>query len=213
MKNKRINKKYIGAYFLVVLNLCGMASAQITHDVTVSNFQFTPSKLVIAVGDIVKWTNTEGTHNVDGTIATNATNPESFGNSSGAPGWTYSFTFNMAGVYNYNCSVHGASMSGKITVGNVTSKQDNTSALSSKKAYPNPASDVLYIPLSTKASTQDRNLKLNIYNLGGKSVVRKVSAESDLLQVNINELQEGLYFFELSDADKIVGSGKFVKQK
>jgi len=212
MKNIKINKNYLGAFLIMVLNLFGIANAQITHDVTVSNFKFSPSTLVIAAGDIVQWTNTEGTHNVDGTIATNPNNSEPFGNSSGV-GWTYSFTFNTAGVYNYICGVHGSSMSGKITVGNVTGIQDNVSEINANKAFPNPASEMLFIPLSAKYSLQDRNLKLNIYNLNGKSFDKKVSAQTDMLKVNINTLDEGIYFYELSDADKIVGSGKFVKQK
>jgi plastocyanin len=81
--------------------------AQTTHNVTVSNYSFTPSQLIINVGDKVKWTNVLGSHNVNGTKATFATNPESFGNSVGS-NWTYEYTFSTSGTYNYQCDPHAA---------------------------------------------------------------------------------------------------------
>ncbi len=212
MKNKIIYKRLIGLIFLLTLNLCGIMSAQVTHDVTVSNFQFSPANLVIAVGDFVKWTNTDGLHSVDGSQATFPSNPESFGNSIGS-GWVYTFGFTIEGVYNYQCSEHGSGMSGKITVGSATGMQDNSAVNSSVHAFPNPASEILYIPVSEKNSIPNGNLKLNIYNLSGKCFTSNVPVNDNAIPVNINELREGLYFFELSDNEKIVSSGKFVKNQ
>jgi len=73
-------------------------SAQTSQSVTVSNNKFTPSTLTINVGDEVVWTNTEGSHNVNGKTSTFPNNPVSFGNDVGS-GWTYKFTFNNAGTY------------------------------------------------------------------------------------------------------------------
>jgi plastocyanin len=82
-----------------------------------SNF-FTPKDITIDVGQTVRWVNTGGTHNINGSQATFPANPESFGN--GAPSgdaWTYDFTFNTAGFYNYQCDPHASlGMMGTVTV-------------------------------------------------------------------------------------------------
>lgn len=91
-------------------------SAQTSQSVTVSNNKFTPGTLTINVGDEVVWTNTEGSHNVNGKTSTFPNNPVSFGNDVGS-GWTYKFTFNTAGTYDYQCDPHAAmGMIGKIIV-------------------------------------------------------------------------------------------------
>ena len=91
-------------------------SAQTSHSVTVSNNKFTPSTLIINAGDEVIWTNTEGSHNVNGQTSTFPNNPVSFGNDV-ASGWTYKFTFTTAGIYDYQCDPHAAmGMIGRITV-------------------------------------------------------------------------------------------------
>ena len=88
------------------------------HLVTVSNNVFTPSSLSIVAGDQVTWNQTSGSHNVNGTIATFPANPASFGNGAPAGGtWSYSFTFLVAGTYQYQCDPHAAmGMVGTIVV-------------------------------------------------------------------------------------------------
>lgn len=94
-----------------------ISSAQTTHQVAVTNNVFTPANLTIEVGDIVEWTCTQGTHNVNGTTATFPSNPESFGNSVAPATWTYSHTFTTVGDYDYQCDPHQfIGMVGTITV-------------------------------------------------------------------------------------------------
>ena len=96
--------------------------------VEASNYSFTPSSLSIPVGSSVAWSNTGGFHNVNGDIS--ALTGESFGNpeaffldavSGGGDGVCIgSHTFNVPGVYNYDCSIgsHAANgMVGTIIVG------------------------------------------------------------------------------------------------
>jgi plastocyanin len=105
---------FFATIFILALSL--NLKAQTSHDVTASGSSFSPSNLTITVGDEVVWTNNSGSHNVDGLISKFPSNPESFGNAVGA-GWTYKFTFNTAGTYDYQCDIHGAmGMVGKITV-------------------------------------------------------------------------------------------------
>ncbi len=102
----------------LLLLLHFFATAQSTYNVTVSNFQFVNNSLVIDVGDQVIWTNTAGTHNVNGSMVTFPANPQSF--TSGAPAsgaWVYNHTFTIPGVYNYRCDPHAAfGMTGNIIV-------------------------------------------------------------------------------------------------
>lgn len=100
-------------------------TAQTTHQVSVTNNVFTPENLTIEAGDIVQWNCTQGSHNVNGTNSTYPSNPESFGNSVGI-NWTYSYTFNTAGFYDYQCDPHvGLGMVGTITVNPSTPDNDD----------------------------------------------------------------------------------------
>ncbi len=183
--------------------------AQTTHDVTVSNGSFAPANLTIAVGDIVKWTNTEGTHSVDGTTATFPSNPASFGNDIGT-GWTYSFTFNTEGVYDYRCGLHTATMKGKITVGTSTGVDDVVSVNNLKHAYPNPARNILHIPLKNSTGLENKLLTLKVYNLNGKMVAQSNSDFVSKLDINIETLKTGVFTYEVSQNGKIIQSEKFV---
>lgn len=88
------------------------------HIVEVSSNMFTPKDLVINEGESVRWMNVQGFHNVNGSLATYPGNPEGFANGAAASGsWTYDFTFNTAGVYDYQCDPHvGLGMVGTVTV-------------------------------------------------------------------------------------------------
>jgi plastocyanin len=85
--------------------------------VKVASFSFTPANLTIPVNTVVRWEKINGTHNVNGTIATFPSNPEGFGNGPASSAtWPYDFTFTKPGVYDYQCDPHSSQMKGKITV-------------------------------------------------------------------------------------------------
>ena len=81
--------------------------------VEVSSYAYSPANLSIAVGQTVVWSNLGGLHDVNGDIDSQSGesfgNPEAFylspvsGNAEGV--CIGSFTFNVPGVYNYDCSV------------------------------------------------------------------------------------------------------------
>ncbi len=87
-------------------------SAPATAAVSVGNNFFNPSSVTIAVGGTVTWTWSAGavTHNV--TFQT-AGAPSNVSNTSSG---SFPRTFNSAGTYQYVCTIHGASMSGSVTV-------------------------------------------------------------------------------------------------
>lgn len=95
--------------FLVLITFSILANAQTTHTVTVGNNFFSPANLTIQVGDTVRWTNAADNgppHNVVG----------DWGSSTTAESFTYEFTFTQAGVFDYLCTIHPASMRGTVTV-------------------------------------------------------------------------------------------------
>lgn len=106
--------------------LAATASAQTTHDVSVSGTSFTPSSLTIAVGDTVQWNWGSGVHDVESGVGGVADGIFDSGTPVSAP-MTFSVTFDQpfldanpvpSKVYDYYCSVHvGFGMSGSVTVG------------------------------------------------------------------------------------------------
>jgi plastocyanin len=75
-------------------------SSTTIHEIMVSNGKFTPKDITIKVGDVVKWINTEGSHNVNGSQYNYPDNPESFENGPAASGdWSYTYQFTMPGTY------------------------------------------------------------------------------------------------------------------
>ena len=99
---------------LTITAFCSSCFAQ-DHIITLQGVAFSPNELTINAGETVQWDNQGGTHNVDGT---DATNPESFFSGSAAPApWQFEHTFNTPGVYEYHCDPHvGFGMTGTITV-------------------------------------------------------------------------------------------------
>ena len=85
-----------------------------------NTFYFDPQNLTIEQGDIVIWVNDSGCHDVNGVTnsITNEpfNNPESFGSDVtcevGAE--IFSYTFNIPGQYNYDCSVGAHALNGMI---------------------------------------------------------------------------------------------------
>jgi len=88
------------------------------HVVTVSSNVFTPADITIQVGESIRWVNTGGFHNVNGSLDVYPDNPEGFSNGAASgDSWIYDFTFTIPGVYDYQCDPHvGFGMVGTVTV-------------------------------------------------------------------------------------------------
>jgi plastocyanin len=82
-------------------------SSATSNDVSVADNYFSPSSTTVAVGSVTwTWTGSQS-HNVtfdDG----NASPTQASG--------TYTRRFSAAGTYSYHCTIHGAAMSGTVTV-------------------------------------------------------------------------------------------------
>jgi hypothetical protein len=69
--------------------------------------------------------------------------------------------------------------------------------------YPNPVSSSTIIPLTSAA----RERMLQVYDINGRLVTsRTIAAGSAQVQLNSGELNPGMYFYQLLDGGKVVGS-------
>jgi len=103
-----------------LVTVSGQPSAPLTATVLVGsgnifqsqrNNTSNPAVDTIAVGGQVTWQGQGGNHTIQSTGA-----PTFTSNLSQLGLGTYSFTFNDAGTYQYNCSIHGNQMTGRIVV-------------------------------------------------------------------------------------------------
>lgn len=89
----------------------GSSSTASTASVDIMGYKFSPATLTISVGDTVTWTNHDtAPHNVvisDG--------PVKFTSPTLNQGQTYTYTFTVAGTYDYYCSIH-PDMKASVTV-------------------------------------------------------------------------------------------------
>src|SRR5699024_5385133 len=71
--------------------------------------------------------------------------------------------------------------------------------------YPNPAEDYLYIENLTKPA------QIEIYNLSGKVLLRQ-EVNGAVKQVNVSQLSEGIYLYQLHQKGQQVKMGELVKK-
>lgn len=74
--------------------------AAATVTVKITNFQFTPKAVTVAVGGTVEWVDEAGRHMVEA-------DDGSFKSETLAAGGKFSHTFAKAGKYPYHCTFHG----------------------------------------------------------------------------------------------------------
>ena len=88
------------------------------YDIEAGNYYYFPQSLTVNIGDSVTWTNVQGFHNVnfvDNTITGNSfNNPVSFISSPTASSFLYTHVFNVAGTYEYDCSVGSHAVDGMV---------------------------------------------------------------------------------------------------
>jgi plastocyanin len=189
-------KRSLGILALAVLiNILSLnISFAKTIDVNVSNSKFTPKDITVSVGDSVKWTETEGTHNVDGLKSVYPNNPVSFGNSIGN-NWSYTFVFTVAGKYNYQCDAHVSfGMTGTVTVETTSDVNESQSAANPPLiVYPNPAAETITI---SDLQFNSNSNTLKIYNNLGENVL---TAERTANMINISELPAGVYYLMIDN--------------
>lgn len=85
--------------------------------VSLKNLAFSPNAITVRVGTTVTWMNDE-TGAVPHTVTSGSPNAPSGMFDSGTlnPGQSFQFTFSTPGTFPYFCRIHGASMTGVVTV-------------------------------------------------------------------------------------------------
>ncbi len=189
--------KIIIFIMLVVILITSDIIAQTTHDVTVANFSFTPSQLTIKVGDIVRWTNSGGFHNVvadDNSFTSGAASTSN---------WVYEHTFNSPGSNPYYCSVHGGpggvGMSGVITVQAATDVDDKVLTNTDYKLFqnfPNPFNPSTIITFQVFVQS---SVSIIVYDIIGNQVATLLNEEKPAGKYTVN--------FDASNTGKLLSSG------
>ena len=207
-------KNRLNALFLLVGFLVNSATAQTTVDVTASSGIFTPTDVTIDVGDTVRWTNTSGTHNVNGTTVTFPSNSESFGNALGT-GWVFTHVFNTAGNYDYHCDLHEAfGMTGTVTVLDLVDIGDDLSEtrIGISNIYPVPASELVVIELTQELLSTNTELIAVVYDLMGKEIVRSENIKDARIKLNTENWPNSIYVFHLMSDSRVIATEQIILQ-
>lgn len=211
--------KYLS--MLLVMWMIGLSSyyPQTVHNVSVTNFSFTPAQLTISAGDVVRWTNNAGTHNVVADDNSFTSGPVS------SSAWVYEFTFNLPGTNPYYCELHGgpggSGMSGVIFVQEATDINDENITLNSfnlQQNFPNPFNPKTKIRFTIPANQINgiSNVVLKVFNVLGNDVATLLDEEKPAgsyeIEFDASELSSGIYFYKLQ-AGNFIDTKKMVLMK
>jgi plastocyanin len=182
---------------------------QTVHNVQVKNFSFTPTLDTITAGDVVRWTNTGGAHNVVADDNSFTSGPVS------SSAWVYEHTFNSPGTNPYYCAQHGGpggvGMSGVIVVRTATDIKDKNIPLdkfSLKQNYPNPFNPSTSIQYTIGIK---QFVSLKVFNILGNEVAALVNEEKPAgtyeVTFNAKNFPSGVYLYKLQTGPS-TGSGQ-----
>jgi len=197
--------------FLLALLFPWMASfnAQTTFDIEAGGggtgnppAYYAPQFITIQQGDIVRWTNSGGTHNVDGTIETFPDNPEGFTNGNPSSSlWVFEHTFDIPGFYEFECSAfdHNETQFGTITVEATSVGLEEYTELEID-IFPNPSSNFLNVYM------EEVILEAEILSVDMKRISSiSVSGLEKQIQVDLTQMAEGAYFIQIrTDSGKAI---------
>ena len=77
--------------------------------------------------------------------------------------------------------------------------------------YPNPTKGIFQLQINN-FSASDSNIMLTIYDITGKKVFEKLNSSSSILEYNISNLQNGVYYWILT-SDQNTNKGKLILAK
>lgn len=75
--------------------------------------------------------------------------------------------------------------------------------------YPNAASNMVIIEIG---STNLKKANVLIKNISGKTVLTKLDVGSEKSEIDISDLQNGIYFIELISSGELITTKKLIKQ-
>ena len=75
--------------------------------------------------------------------------------------------------------------------------------------YPNPASRIIHIKFHSETDAE-----LRIFDLSGKTVFKQpINKGNEMIQLNITELKNGVYFLQITNSGRLIWNSKFLKGK
>lgn len=108
-----------------------------------------------------------------------------------------------------NAPVKGAS---RLSNPSDNDTDNNTKDDLSYRIYPNPLVGITYLLIN---SQQDRTIKINVVNNIGqlmKTITTTVATGQQFVEIDLNDLGNGVYFFEVMDENKSGKLQKLIKQ-
>ncbi len=185
---------------LLILN----ASFATTHVINVSNYQFSPSTVNVAVGDIVKWVWVEGSHTT--TSVDIPAGAATWDNPMTKTSTSFSYTITVAGTYNYKCRPHAAfGMLGTITASGTLPVVLNNFGVSPTKLNAallawSTASELNTDHFEVMRSSDDKNFEkiTSIAAAGNSSSINNYSYTDNALPTSYRYLY---YYLSIVDKD------------
>lgn len=107
-------EKFSGSKFQIQASIFSVGGAATAKGVSIGDNFFSPSNLIVTAGSTVTWTNNG--NNQHQPVSGSGTPSGLFESGVLNHGDTFSFRFTEAGTFPYYCKIHGAYMSGTITV-------------------------------------------------------------------------------------------------
>lgn len=215
---KLVRLKFAIKVFLMLFILFTSKSYSTIHNVSVSNFQFSPPNLNVTVGDTVKWNWVSGFHTTtcNGTSGTTRPSGAAAWNadiSSGSP--TFSYVVTVPGSYHYVCLPHAPEMAGNINAdpSGISQLTEIVNGYELSQNFPNPFNPATNIKFSIPSAAF---VKLSVFNNSGKTVETLVNEKlmSGTYQVDWNavNLPSGVYFYKL-ETDNFINVRKMLLVK
>jgi hypothetical protein len=83
--------------------------------------------------------------------------------------------------------------------------------LKSISIYPNPFTNSFFVELSQEILINNEDLELIIYDLLGRSVKRVTLIKTGKIEMDMSELNNGMFIYNISSGKEIIGTGKILK--
>jgi len=200
--------KKFGLLLASVLTSINILNAQITHQVLVSNYQFTPKDLNITVGDTVEWKWVQGMHT---TTSDSTTGVDVWNAPIDVSHTIFRYVIKTPGTHSYYCIYHvSLGMVGSIIASlptGVKNKNILAASFSLGQNYPDPFNPGTKIKYSVPYIT---HVLLKVYDLLGNEVGTLVNEEKPAgnyeITWNAADLSGGVYFYQMK-------AGNFIQTK
>ncbi|MCH8330166.1 MAG: T9SS type A sorting domain-containing protein [Bacteroidetes bacterium] len=78
--------------------------------------------------------------------------------------------------------------------------------------YPNPFDGLIVLKIGSQNLTEKENLTFTMYDLLSKKVIQINNPKANRITLETSQLGSGLYFYQVTRAEKIIKIGKIIKQ-